>query len=132
MVPQNGWLYLISIGFDMAYLRMHILPKERYNGGGLAIEEPAGCGTCSPMMYNGSYMLEQPFMGTIPKIEDILERGTAKFAPASRNNCPTTTLLDSIEKNGTHLLRIINNDASKPNVNRRRTSLQESFKVWRR
>jgi hypothetical protein len=84
------------------------------------------------MMYNCSDLLEQPFMGTVSKIEDLIIRLCfAKITPATGYNCTTTPGPHCIDECGSHSWGILDDYAPEANIHWRRPIFKKCGKVWR-
>jgi hypothetical protein len=70
-------------------------------------------------------MLEKPLVGTVANPEDVLMLNAAELRPALGNNCPNTSGVNSIEDCGDHFFGIVENNASKSDINGRRARLEE-------
>jgi hypothetical protein len=77
-------------------------------------------------MYHCGNMLEQPFMRTVSKIENLIVRlGISQITPAPRYESTTTPGLDGFDECCRHCRRIFDDDAAETDVYWRRPVLKE-------
>ena len=81
------------------------------------------------MMDHSCNMLEKPLMRTVSNPIDVLVIRPSKFRPTFGNDGPNTSETDRFQDDTDDLVRVIEHDATKSDVDRRWTSLKELNKV---
>ena len=97
----------------------HILSKEWYNEGGLAVLQPTSCRASTSVMYHCGNSGEQPLMWAISYEVHVVSILDCKVRPSFRDNCSGSCAPHSIKDHAEHLIGIFEYNAPEADVDRR-------------
>ena len=94
-----------------------LISKERDDDCGSSVKKPASRGSSTSMMDHCGYLLEQPLMGTIFDVEDILAVGKlANPTPASGYDSANATCFNGVQQDFSEMAWIVNHNATEANI----------------
>ena len=110
-----------------------LISEERYDKRGSSVEQPASSCAGASVMHDCGDLLEQPFVGTIVKVEDVLApRSPAYLTPATGDDGTNTADLESFQQDIGEPSRIVDDDTTEADVDWTRSGSKEVFKFRRR
>jgi hypothetical protein len=100
---------------------MNLLAEEWADQCRQAITQPTGSGAGATVVYNSCHMCKQPLMWTVINVVHILTRFTDEIGPSFRDDSSHTNESHGIKDSSQYLRKILEHNASKADVYRRRS-----------
>lgn len=97
----------------------------------MAVQKPTGSFARPAMVYNGRNVLEEPFVGAIAQVEDVVVWRAVEVRPSFRDDDSDTRYPHCFDKQRAHLLRIFNDCTAESNINWWRSGIEEFVEFGR-
>jgi hypothetical protein len=78
-------------------------------------------------MHDSRHIVEQPFMGAVPNVVDVIVVCAAQVGPAFGNDRPRANCVYSVDNSGGDPFWVFQYDTAEPNIYRWRPRGEEGF-----